>query len=141
MKKRRGFTLIEILIVAVLLAVGLLPLLMVNRSSNKLTLDAYYEFLAVQLAQEPIEVFRSVGYPECENLANYRIGSIEPVSNQDGRYPVEVEMFERQITLTRQDPLCLVTVRVFPKADSSARAWMRQGKEAVIMRGVVPYVR
>ena len=138
---KRGFTLVEILIAAAVLAIGVLPLLLVNRSSNKLTMDAYYEFLATQLANEPIEVFRAVGYPTCATLPGYPVGRVETIDNLDGRYPPEATMFEREITLDPSPaPLCHVTVRVFPRAGSGAHAWIRQGKEAIIIRGVIPVV-
>ena len=142
MKQSRGFSLLEVLIAAAILMLGLLPLLTVNRSSNRATLDAYYEFLAVQLAQEPIEVFRSVGYPECLQLQKYPVNTVTAISDQDDRYPAEAAMFEREITLdVSRLPLCQITVKVFPRAGSGARTWMRPGKEAVIVKGVIPVVR
>ena len=140
--KRRGFSLIEVLIAGVILVVALLPLLLLNRSSNQLTLDAYYEFLAVQLAQEPIEVFRAVGYPACRSLPNYPVDSYEAIDPNDSRYPAEAGMFDRLISLDlSRPPLCVVTVQVFPRAATGARAWLRRGRDAIVAKGVIAVER
>ena len=141
LQHRHGASLLEVLIAGIILVIGLLPLLMLNRSSNQLTLDAYFEFMAVQLAQEPIEVFRSVGYPACTKLAHFPIGVSEGISERDSVYPAEAAMFSRQITLdVSKPPLCLVTVKVFPRLGTGAEAWMRPGKEVIIMKGAIPVV-
>jgi hypothetical protein len=142
MRYRHGSSLLELLMAATILVAGLLPLLLLNRSSNQITLDAYYEFLAVQLAQEPIEVFRSVGYPACTELPRYPLDTVTAISGQDDRYPAEAAMFDRHISLDLSRlPLCLVTVKVSPRAGSPTNAWLRRGKDAVVAKGVVPIVR
>lgn len=138
----RGLTLLEILVAAVVLALSLLPLLGINTSSNQMTLDSYFEFLAVQIAQEPIEVFRSVGYPECTNLPGFPIGKAVPVGTNNGVYPVEATMFDRLIVLDPAKlPLCTITVFVYPKTSTAAKGWMRKGRSAIQVQGLVPYVR
>jgi hypothetical protein len=113
-----------------------------NYSSNKRSIDAGYEFLAVQLAQEPLELFRAVGYPECTTLEDFPVGTLEHVSNKNGVYPAEVEMFDRLITLnTSKLPFCSVTVKVYPRSKTRALYWMGSDKPAVIITGVIPYVR
>lgn len=140
MNTRSGFSLVEVMVAGILLSIGFFGLMMVNRSSNQLTLDSYHEFLAIQLAQEPVEVFRSVGYPECTNLLNYKIGSEEVILIDDPRYPPEASRFRREIKLdTSNLPMCLVSVRV--TFDSSAGSWLRPGKEAIVMEGIIPIVR
>jgi len=140
--KFKGFTLLEVMIAAVILSIGMLPLMVINRSSADLTLDAYYEFLAVQIAQEPIELFRAVGYPACTQLPEFKIGVIEDVSARNGLYPAEVEMFGRLITLNTSDlPFCTVTVEVFPKPATRGRRWTRKGRPVINITGVIPHVR
>lgn len=141
---RRAVTLVEILTASVVLAVALLTLLMVNSSSNRMTMDSYFEFLALQIVQEPIEVFRAVGYPACMNLSQYPIDTPGPVLNDRGLYPVEATMFDRTISLdTGKLPLCLVTVTVSPRSNSQAKMWTsnkrRQG--SVTIKAIIPYVR
>ncbi|MBF0501078.1 MAG: hypothetical protein HQM09_13145 [Candidatus Riflebacteria bacterium] len=140
--KRRAVTLVEILIASFILAGALLALLTVNSSSNRMTMDSYFEFLAMQIAQEPIEVFRAVGYPECMSIPKYPVAVTEPILNQLGLYPVESSMFERTISVDISKlPLCLVTVTVTPRSNSRAQAWLRRGKVNFSMKAVIPYVQ
>ena len=138
---RRALTLFELLIVTLVISLAMLPLFTLNRSSQELTLDASYEFLALQLAQEPIEVFRAVGYPACTTLADYPLGAVLPINRYDDRYPPEAAMFERLVVLDDSRlPQCVVTVQVFPRADTAARSWMRSRKAAIVVKGSIPVV-
>lgn len=138
----KGLTLLEVMIASVILSIGMLHIMVINRSSADLTLDAYYEFLAVQLAQEPIEIFRAIGYPACTQLPQFKIGIIEDISAGNGLYPAEVEMFGRLITLNTSDfPFCTVTVEVFPKPSTQGRLWTRKGRPIINITGVIPHVR
>ena len=139
---QRGVSLIEILIASLVLSLALLSLFVVNSSSSQMTLDSYYEFQAVQIAQEPIEVFRAVGYPACTKLPSYPIGKSEPLSGNNGCYPVEASMFDRTIALdTSGPPPYVVTVSVAPRANTLARNWMRKKRGSIVMKGVIPVVR
>lgn len=141
-KIRRGMTLIEVMVASIVLVLALLGLFMVNSSSSRMTMDSYFEFLTVQLAQEPLEVFRSVGYPACMSLARYPIGSPHPITNESGVYPVEATMFERKITVdTSRPPLCAVTVSVYPKINSMASAWFKKRKNTAVMKALIPFAQ
>lgn len=136
---KRGLTLVEILIASVVLSLALLSLFSINSSSNQLTLDSYYELLAVQIAQEPLEVFKAVGYPECLKLPKYPIGQTGPMSTENGRYPAETSMFERTISIDPStDPLYVVTVSVTPLPNTKAQIWMRKGKNCIVLKGIIP---
>lgn len=138
--KKAGFSLVEIMLAASIIVIAMGALLMMNRSSNQITMDSYYEFLAVQIAQEPIEIFKATGYPACLNLENYLPDKVVTIENEN--YPDAARQFERVIRLdTSQLPLCLVTVEVYPKTSSGARAWLRSGKNSIVLKGVVPVVR
>ena len=58
----RGFSLIELLLAMIFLSLVMLSIMWLNSSSSRSSMDAYYEFMAIQLALEPIEVFRTFGY-------------------------------------------------------------------------------
>lgn len=136
---KRGLTLIEVLIASVVLSLALLSLFLINSSSNRMTLDSYYELLAVQIAQEPLEVFKVVGFPECMQLPKYPIGTPEPMTTENGRYPVEAAMFERTIRVDLlTEPLYVVTVSVTPLPDTKAQTWMRKGKSCIVLKGIIP---
>ncbi len=129
----------EILVASVVLAVALLTLFTVNSSSNQMTLDSYFELMAVQLAQEPIEVFKAVGYPDCNKLVKYPVGQPHSITSENGYYPVEASMFERTIQIdSSKEPLVTISVSVSPKPDSQARNWMRRGKEFIVMKSLIP---
>jgi prepilin-type N-terminal cleavage/methylation domain-containing protein len=138
---KRGVTLVEVMTASMILTVALLVLLSVNSSSSRMTMDSYFEFLAVQIAQEPLEVFRSVGYPQCKNLPKYPISVTTPMTNENGLYPPEVMHFERKIEIEAKPPSYLVSVSVAPKPNSIAQAWLRKGKGVVTMRAFIPAVR
>jgi Tfp pilus assembly protein PilV len=137
---RHGITLIEILVAGVVMSVAMLVLFVVNSSSQRMTMDSYYEFLTMQIAQEPIEVFRAVGYPECKNLPAYPIDESSPISGSSGIYPLEATMFDRHITLKEIPPLCMVTVTVSPRARTHAESWMSKSN-SVTVKGIIPIVQ
>jgi len=141
------------MIAVVVMAVALLSVMMMNSYSSKGTMDAYYQLLAMQLAQEPIEIFRAFGYnvlktgsvipgyplntwadvTELQNLYQPDTGSPLP----DGRYPwvvrgaarpVDSTMFQRYITLTAvnmgtQNGI-RITVRVKKKGSTRVGTWL-----------------
>ncbi|MFZ2958445.1 MAG: prepilin-type N-terminal cleavage/methylation domain-containing protein [Candidatus Ozemobacteraceae bacterium] len=126
-----GFTMIEVLIAVTIMAVALLGLLTLNSSSNRGAMDAYFELLGVQLAQEPIEVFQTFGYSWVDayrdDLTDYPLNvwkDIPPAA----RYPAEATMFQRRIELTQLTENGLnfyrMCVRVAPKGDNRVKNWL-----------------
>lgn len=147
--RRRGFSMTELLIAILFLSLVLAGLLSLSSMSNRQTMDAYYEFLALQLALEPIEVFRALGYHRLKEYSAqpfdmYPLGLNEVRDAHGGGivHPVEASSFMRDISLemldNRDNPLVngiKVTVRVIPKVRSRIAAWLIQGVtvEALVM--------
>jgi hypothetical protein len=139
---KRGLTLVEVIVGLFVLTVAILPLILINSTSNQMTLDSYYQLQALQLAMEPIEVFRAVGYPQCTALPHFPLDYTEDLSSRVGVLPPEVGMFERTITMdTSGPPPYIVTVVVAPRSNSIARYWMRRKNGTVVMKGAVPFVK
>ncbi len=136
---KRGLTLVEIMTASVILSIGLLSLFVVNSSSHRMTMDSYFELLALQIAQEPLEVFKVIGHPACMNQPNYPIGKTVAITTENGRYPVEACMFERTITIDHSTaPLYVATVSVTPLPNTKARLWMRTVKSCIVLKGIIP---
>ncbi|MBU1108450.1 MAG: prepilin-type N-terminal cleavage/methylation domain-containing protein [Candidatus Riflebacteria bacterium] len=132
---KRGFTLIEICIGMLLLSLTLLGFLRINSFASHSAMDAYYKFMAQQLANEPIEVFRAMGYERIKNLdkkplPGYPIGTTESIQEEVSgeRYPVETSLFSRTIELEKveEDGVkgFLVKVSVFPSGSNKISAWL-----------------
>lgn len=77
-------------------------------ASNRNTLNAYHQYLGEQIAREPLEVFRSLGYArlsECDDrsIADYQLNSWQQVkvfSPTTGiERPPASEFFARKITM------------------------------------------
>ena len=145
--RRRGFTLVELLVSMLFLSLVLLGLLMMNSSSTRGSMDAYLELLAFTLAKEPIEVFRNFGYEWTTNYPNhplpkYPLGN-HPVVGGSGidRYPFDEGTFEREISLHPfQDPqtkigMIRVRVTVRPRTQH-ARAWFSR-KDGVSLEALL----
>lgn len=142
--KKRGFSLLEIVIAMAFLSIAILSILWMNRSSNQGSMDAYYEFLAFSLAREPIEIFRGFGYDCLKDIAENRasppsrypvVGNntsgfvdIEFDSMSDMQYPAEARLFQRQIEFTKVDTGGLngirIKVTVAAKGQSKVDVWM-----------------
>ena len=135
-QKRCGFSLIEVLLAAFFLSMVLIGILWMNSFSGKSSLDAYYEFLALQLAMEPIEVFRAFGYEWLKNYADhplpdYPVGWADISQNSTQKkvkHPLECRYFQREITLTPvtkgNQKAVRITVRVAPKAQTRVKTWL-----------------
>jgi prepilin-type N-terminal cleavage/methylation domain-containing protein len=142
MNTRRAFTLTEVVITCVIIAVAFLALLELNSSSNQAYMDAYYEFLAFQLAREPLEVFRAFGYQwlvhysEHELLPNYPVGQwvdLKMIKESLPRYfPQEVGFFKREISLVHLDNVTpravKVKVVVAPTEGSKIDRWLKRDR-------------
>lgn len=131
MKYRKAFSLVEVMFAAALLAVAVLPLLWMTRYSNQSSMDAYYELLAMTLAKEPIEIFRSLGY---ETLASnpkaphpdFPIGE-QQIPGDGIKRPVEASAFKRKIDLEilPAEKVARVVVKVFPSGQNRVWTWMK----------------
>lgn len=148
---RQGFSLIELLLGMLFLSVVLLGIIWLNSSSNRSSMDAYYEFMATELALEPLEVFRSFGYEWVKqypgNVMNsYPLHDFEditsPLNGSGFQYPAEASLFQRKITLqelrgTGATPNAMrVRVEVIPKGDGRASAWLLR-KEPIRMETLI----
>ncbi|MBI3039098.1 prepilin-type N-terminal cleavage/methylation domain-containing protein [bacterium] len=132
---KSGFSLIELMISMVFLSVALLAILTVTSFSTREAMDTYYQFLAVSLAKEPIEVFKSFGYQFLNDydkhpLKNYPIGPTVITYSDDspGVYPLEATMFEREIIIGPESEegkvkARKITVFVRPIPKSRVAAW------------------
>lgn len=137
-RKKKAFTLIEIVIGIAMFMIVLLAVFMLNQSSNQSSMDAYYETLAFSLAREPIEVFRGFGYNTVHKIYKgeiispiYKIGNYESIENDPERtlqYPFEAENFQRRVDLEENTSDGLkyikITVTVSRKGKSKAENWL-----------------
>ena len=141
---KRGLTLIEILIALLFLSGAVLSLFGLNRISNQGAMDAYFETLSLQLAREPLEIFKSFGYRWVEKLRtgeipppiqDLKIGDWIPVSQQISPggtaifRPVDGDLFRRRISLSPfslpgQPAAILIEVEVVPVEESNAMRWL-----------------
>jgi len=129
---------VEVVIAAVFMAIALLGLLELNSSSNRTFMDAYYEFLACQLAKEPIEVFRAFGYRwlltyQNHELPDYPLNEWKSFAGDKldpSTHPPEVAYFERRIELIQENqqfpPAIKVVVTIRPSNESRIRTWLRR---------------
>ena len=138
--KNQGFTMIEVLIALVILAVALFPLLVLNRYSNRGAMDSYFDLLGMQLVQEPIEIFQTFGYDWVDlykkgavDLVEYPLDEWKNIT--ENRYPTEATMFQRRIELKQLKPLSpngvnfyLMKVLVKPKEKSRAKQWFSRNE-------------
>ncbi|RCK79322.1 MAG: hypothetical protein OZSIB_0193 [Candidatus Ozemobacter sibiricus] len=142
--RRGGFTLVEVLISMMILSLVLLGALVMVSRSRVGAMDAWFEFLAVQLALEPIEVFRGFGATWVKDyrahpLPEFPLGvtAIEPRRGAL-HWPADATLFEREITLTPVEepvPGVLVEVRVRPRGATRAQVWLR--REEVVMSALL----
>ncbi|MBF0547683.1 MAG: hypothetical protein HQM08_24805 [Candidatus Riflebacteria bacterium] len=135
---KNGFSMVEILISLLFIALVMVGISNVNIMANKSSMDAYYEFLAVQLAQEPLEIFRAFGYDWLSNyqshaLADYPLDTWNQVlSSKAGgiQYPQEAELFQRKVSLksisTSPVKAIRIKVQVAPRDMSRAKIWLSQ---------------
>ncbi|MBF0406327.1 MAG: hypothetical protein HQM10_03155 [Candidatus Riflebacteria bacterium] len=130
MMNRKALSLLEVFLAAGLLTIAILPLLWMTKYSNKSSMDAYYETIALTLAKEPIEIFRGLGY---EWLAanpdnphpDYYIGE-QQIPGDGIKRPVETSSFKRKIELKilSAEKAAHVTVTVYPAGQNRVQAWM-----------------
>ncbi len=122
-QKSTGFLLTEALLAILILGLVSSSVFYMISASNRSTMDAYHQLLGEQLAQEVIEVFRSIGYnrlSEChdQNIGDYKLNDwhpITPLSKETGiERPAGCAMFERQISmqLLEKDGINAILLRV-----------------------------
>ena len=142
---RVGMSLIEVLVVIIFLSLVMLSLISWNSMSNRSSMDTHYEFLAFQLAREPIEAFRAYGYEWAKDACEkgrcgsvITLGSWQPIvdGGADGiRYPSECHSFKRRIVMTKipgPPDLIRVEVEVAPKDSTRAEEWLTQAQVKMV---------
>lgn len=150
-RKKKAFTLIEIIIGMAMFMMVLLSIFMMNQSSNQSSMDAYYEILAFSLAREPIEVFRGLGYDTVVKIcrdnnlspALYKVGEFTAIEYNPGielQYPAEAENFQRKIELKESvsengSKYVNITVTVAVKGQSKAENWL--SRKSVILQSCI----
>ena len=143
-----GFSLIEIIIAVFFLAVAMVGILLLISNAHRSSMDAYYGFLAKQLAREPLEVFRTFGYNALEEMpdspiSEYELNTWKTLEQMSPAHAVERPsgsvMFERRIEAQKinegENNGFLITVRVRPAALSTAQKFMR--KEETVCSTVI----
>ena len=142
---KNGFTFLELILGLFLFAMLMAMVFPVLSSSSQTSMNAHYEFVAMQIAKEPLEVFRAMGYrwiqacadsPQNNPLGDYPLNSWHSIRNplfgnpQNPIHPAETEMFDRMITLDRLQKNGIngffMTVLVKPKNQTKVMAWFRR---------------
>lgn len=133
--KRKGFSLVEVLIGLVIMQIALLSFFMINESSNSQSMDAYYEFLAHSVGKELIEFTQGMGYewaekfseaPDIFPLDTWHGIREKPIFNKDS-YFKEAESFERRVNFKKVEKDgkgFLITVDIRVKEKGRVRAWL-----------------
>ncbi|MBF0542884.1 MAG: hypothetical protein HQM08_00550 [Candidatus Riflebacteria bacterium] len=149
---KNGFTIIELLMGTIFLSSALLGIFAVISSANRMTMDAYYEILSSQLANEPIEVFRSFGYEwlkdySSHQLPDYPLGwnDIADRPFSPIKHPSESTSFQREISLQEFEGTLAgshgkiqgikVIIKVSPKSSTNVSRWLSRNyvsAEAII---------
>jgi prepilin-type N-terminal cleavage/methylation domain-containing protein len=153
----RGFSLVEVVVAVAIFSSAVLGIILMQNSSQRATLNAYYEFLGVSLAREPLELLRGRGF----RWLKENIGQLEkfeeslvpekwfsfPGEGMD--YPCEAALFKRRIeieSLKNPNPDALppgeeldgfsIIVHVMPQNQSS---WFSilGSKEEITLGGMV----
>jgi len=108
-KKAGGFSFTEILLATMVLGLLVIYVFTLISESNRGTASAYHQYLAEQVAREPLEVFRFLGSNRVREslntgIADYKFNEwqkIETVSAATGiERPEDATAFERKITVT-----------------------------------------
>ena len=117
---------LSLILVAALFMVG---------QSHQGAMDAGFEALAIQMALEPIEVFRGFGARRMADYAahplpEYPLGvQTVPVVSGAIHRPVDCGLFEREIILrpvSTPFPGVQVEVKVRPRGQTQAQRWFRR---------------
>jgi len=130
--KSQGFSFTEVMLAAMVLGLLVIYVFTLISESNRGTASAYHQYLAEQVAREPLEVFRFLGSIKVREylntgIADYKFNEwqkIETASAFTGiERPEDAAGFERKITvtpLTHKDmEAILVQVNVRPARGSA----------------------
>lgn len=130
--KARGFSFTEIMLAAMVLGLLVIYVFTLISESTRGTASAYQQYLAEQVAREPLEVFRFLGSIKVREhlntgIADYKFNEwqkIETVSAASGiERPEDATAFERKITVTplahKDMEAILVQVNVRPQQGSA----------------------
>ena len=107
--KTGGFSFTEVMLAAMILGLLVIYVFTLISESNRGTASAYHQYLAEQVAREPLEVFRFLGSIKVREhlntgIADYKFNEwqkIETVSALTGiERPEDAAAFERKITVT-----------------------------------------
>ena len=120
------------------MAVALLSFFSINQSSNRQSMNSYYQFLGESLGSEVIEFCHGMGY----NWAIKYMGKHDvfplnkwhnclayPIFNKTG-YFRECGSFERKVTFTKvsdsssDENAVLVIVKIRTKQNTKAKSWL-----------------
>ncbi len=127
----KGFSLPEILLAAIILALLAGSGFMAISSSNNHAMNACNQILEEQIAREALEVFRSIGFnrlSECHEsvIAGYQLNTWQPVatfSRETGiERPAACSMFARKISmqLLEKDGINAIMLRVSVRLQKNA---------------------
>jgi type II secretory pathway pseudopilin PulG len=106
---RAAFSFVEAMLAMLILGLLAAGVFMMISESNRGTTSAYQQYLAEQLAREPLEVFRFLGgrkvlNNQSQELAGYKFNEWQKIveSSETGgiKRPEDATKFERRITLT-----------------------------------------
>lgn len=127
--KRYGWSLTEVLLTILLIGITTGGIFFVMSASNRNTMNAYHLYLTDQLAKEPVEVLRCLGFNSVSRaiqtgIGEYRFNTWQSIGNSPEsniRKPDDTLFFERKITV---EPLnsdetrgLLISVQVRPKTE------------------------
>jgi prepilin-type N-terminal cleavage/methylation domain-containing protein len=147
-RTNRGLTLLEVVIAVFILSFAVSGILLMQSSSQRGTLDVYYEFLAVSLAKEPLEYYRGRGFrwlkknfqKQHESNDQFVLGKVYSFFGDGSDYPCEAGLFQRKIEITPDDKdhpqVYEITVQVYPK-DKNSFARLIGGKDEVTLLGAI----
>jgi hypothetical protein len=136
--RRKGLTFIEVLVSLMFFAMLIFPLFVLSSMATRGSMDAYYEFLAGSLGQEPIDVFRSLGYKWLVDYSSHPIGDY-PLAWKDltdsdwQKVPTETGVFRRRIEIIPcpaqgdEPKVLLVRVTIAPKGST----WLSRDQTVV----------
>ncbi|MBI3038321.1 prepilin-type N-terminal cleavage/methylation domain-containing protein [bacterium] len=144
-QRNKGFSLIELLIAIFFLAIALLAFLVLSSYSNRGTMDAYAEIMALSLAREPIEIARTLGFKWLQKFKDKspfkeRFGTIK---EKDFKYPEDAHLFNRtvkisdppiKIKLNGKDVAAALCITVEVKM---REGWARQSKDKVVLHALI----
>ncbi len=149
--RRRGFSLVEILIAAFIMASLLVGLFKLTSSAQRTSMNAYFNFLGSQVAREPIEILRGFGYHWAAGYLkhipaepyNFHLGEWVNMSTlfdlHPEMFPRPVKYFRRkvEIDIIKEDfPRALmVTVTVQPLDSSPLKIWLT--RDEIVQKGMI----